>query len=206
MSKATAIRNLSVQHLSDKPLDVNWQDVAAATDDPWFYEAARCEECNAIVSTAGPGGNDRHDLYEDDCECRGHVPSCEGPMMDYAYPCDWDDGHEAAWALVDLPVVPVVLDGGRKALALTGGGMDFTWQICAAYIALGFLPPLHFASDLPRMSGAGGMHTRRVLQASLRSSQVAAGWARDASRRVREMQREYLGKPKRAKAAKRGGK
>ena len=72
-------------------------------------------------------------------------------MMNYAYPCAWHDGATAALMLVDLPLVPVVLADGTHALALTGGGMDLSWEICRAYVALGFLPPLHYCRDLPRL-------------------------------------------------------
>jgi hypothetical protein len=42
----------------------------------------------------------------------------------------------------------------KHYLALTGAGMDFTWDIAEAYMLLGFLPPVIFC-DLPRMAGYG---------------------------------------------------
>lgn len=82
----------------------------------------------------------------------------EGPMMNYWYPLEYEsdtfggnfDPMQAAAKLIDLPLCVVEVDG-HFGLALTGGGMDLSWEICAAYITLGLLPPTHF-SDLPRMA------------------------------------------------------
>jgi hypothetical protein len=59
--------------------------------------------------------------------------------------------HEAAHALRGLPLCIIErLDGEGYELALTGGGMDLSWEICEAFVRLGFLPPVHFC-DLPDM-------------------------------------------------------
>ena len=39
------------------------------------------------------------------------------------------------------------IDDDKFYLALTGGGMNMSWDICAGYIALGYLPPLDFCED-----------------------------------------------------------
>ncbi|MDH5523044.1 MAG: hypothetical protein OEY01_03440 [Desulfobulbaceae bacterium] len=39
-------------------------------------------------------------------------------------------------------------------MALAAGGMDLSWDICEAYISLGYYPPAHYC-DLPRMAGRG---------------------------------------------------
>jgi hypothetical protein len=203
MSKATAIRNLCVEHVNAIPVTVDWESVAAAMSDdgdPWCYEAVRCEECKAIVVIEGPGGNEEHRYVDAESDCRGHVPSVEGPMMAYAYRCDWRDASDAAERLVDLPVIPVILPNGDHALALTGGGQDLSWEICAAYVALGFLPPLHFAGDLPRIAGKYmGQSQWRTLAACLRSASVAAGGAKAAARRLREIRSECKSSARRAK-------
>jgi hypothetical protein len=110
----------------------------------------------------------------------------EGPMMSYAYPVHHvaDDG--AARALVDLPVCLVEVDGSTY-LALTGGGMDLSWEICAAYVALGHLPPVHFAGDLPAMAGLKLDATGLTLAAAWRSCDLAAAWAARSVERVVEM-------------------
>ena len=48
-------------------------------------------------------------------------------------------------------VVNFVEDGA--VLALTGGGMDLSWELCHAYVVLGFLPPAVLSSNL--LQGAG---------------------------------------------------
>lgn len=72
----------------------------------------------------------------------------EGPMMNYYWPLThWlnADPYEFAERLrsFNLCLVKIEIedDNALWALALTGGGMDLSWDIAAGYIALGFLPP-----------------------------------------------------------------
>lgn len=81
----------------------------------------------------------------------------EGPMMCYWYPVRSDDydpeDHATLAAQVrDLPLCVVYVDG-TYGLALTGGGMDLSWEIAEAFIAIDYWPPLFV--DLPRMAGRG---------------------------------------------------
>ena len=97
-----------------------------------------------------------------DREAHGYA---EGPMMNYWYPLEEQDedrlgpyrstfdAAEAAFRLRHHSLCLVEV-GGELGLALTGGGMDFTWDIAEAFIDLGYLPPLHFC-DLPGMAGKG---------------------------------------------------
>jgi hypothetical protein len=77
--------------------------------------------------------------------------------MAYAYPVDTMDYDDAAaFNLVHGVhgcVSAVSLPGGGFGLALTGGGMDLSWQICDAFVAAGYLPPFHFCRGLPTMAG-----------------------------------------------------
>lgn len=77
-------------------------------------------------------------------------------MMNYWYPVEITDVEEAAKKIVHLPLCVVQVkdddDELETGLALTGGGMDFSWEICEAFIRLGYAPPLHFA-DLPGIAG-----------------------------------------------------
>lgn len=102
----------------------------------------------------------------------------EGPMMNYQYPLpDRWFGEEEIALLIDLPLCIVTLDGDESQfLALTGGGMDLSWEICAGYIALGLLPPAHFR-DLPRMAGMTlTERNARVVAAMERSCTILQGW------------------------------
>ncbi len=79
----------------------------------------------------------------------------EGPMMSYGYPLP--DGisldESDADKLRDLPLCIVRRDDGENyELALTGGGMNLSWEICHAFVLLDYLPPAHFA-ELPAMCG-----------------------------------------------------
>ncbi len=114
----------------------------------------------------------------------GHVDEAGiVPMMNYAYPIHLDDAAGAQATLMGA-VVPlcVVEIGGDPFLALTGGGMDLSWSICEAYVALGLLPPAHFAGKLPNQ-GDPWLERPDVLDACVRSLQLAASWAsRDLER------------------------
>ncbi len=130
----------------------------------------------------------------DACEWRCGTEGCEaagtevegygeGPMMSYRYPLpgfDDRDVMEAAEAIKDLPLCVVLYDG-EYALALTGGGMDLSWEICAAYVRLGYLPPVAYAGDLPRYSG--GDRIPEILPECREALTVAANRAQYALER-----------------------
>lgn len=87
--------------------------------------------------------------------CEPYVWGSEGPMMNYVWPLNtgnmWSPftAEDAARKLQHLPLCYVEM-GGEGFLALTGGGMDLSWEIGAAYVALGFAPPV--ALDFPAMA------------------------------------------------------
>jgi len=102
-----------------------------------------------------------------------------GPMMNYAYELPAlsnyqspsRDPSRAAELLVGLPlcIVDAEFLGEGWHLALTGGGMDLSWEICEAYVRLGFLPPTEFA-NLPRMASRGeSSHDQQIISACKRS-------------------------------------
>lgn len=120
-------------------------------------------------------------LTEDDFEGLRDVEpyeyGAEGPMMNYWYPIDESEGsyrtydpERAAVKIVDTPLC-VVQVGNEYGLALTGGGMDLSWEICEAFVALGMLPPTHFA-DLPRMAGKSNEDDSRLVVAAMRRSLI----------------------------------
>lgn len=93
----------------------------------------------------------------------------DGPAMNYWYPCDIDHPVNAALTLAKhhLPLCVVETPSGA-GLALTGGGMDLSWEICEAYIRLGYLPPTHF--ELPAMAGKEADDTNLSIIAAVRRS------------------------------------
>jgi hypothetical protein len=144
---------------------------------------------------------EENDLDEDDlvdwaeangfstCPCHGEdfreFDSAEGPMMNYRYPIDdkWFNA-DGARRIADLPLC-IVMDNADEEvyLALTGGGMDLSWEICEAYVRLGCLPPSHF--ELPAMAGKKlTERTALVLTAVERSNDVLTGWAQSRKERT----------------------
>jgi hypothetical protein len=101
------------------------------------------------------------------------------PMMDYLYPIELQDPEEAQ-SILYRAVIPVVVvhvymeheDEWKYYLALSGGGMDLRWEICEAYIRLGYLPPVYFC-DLPPIAGRGKSEAdQKIIQACLKSIEV----------------------------------
>ena len=96
------------------------------------------------------------------------------PMMNYIYPLPrgFKPSEEDKEKLNNTTIV-CLMDEEEYYLALTGGGMDLSWEICESYINLGFLPPKHFC-DLPRMAGRGESESdKRIIKACLRSFEVS---------------------------------
>jgi hypothetical protein len=119
--------------------------------------------------------------------------------MGYAYPfptcLTWS---EDAAKIADLPLCIVYREADSAyELALTGGGMDLSWQICEAYMRLGQLPPFHSAG-LPAMCGRGSSERDKWVIAGCRESvnqyveraQNAAAYKRSTLDHVEEFARE----------------
>jgi len=125
------------------------------------------------------------DEFEALFEVEPFLSSVEGPMMAVWYDCAAIGGDEitAAAKIHNLSLCVVQVEE-NYGLALTGGGMDMTWDIVAAYVALGQLPPIRFARNLPAMAGAGKSdEDRRSIAACLRSLRAEAeNLTREANR------------------------
>lgn len=190
MSPATfaafPVDQLWVDTVGVQSIAIDWQEMGALEDGWEAFESPVCPECDEYgiredyMWVCGNGGCDRGgdeiDAYS------------EGPMMNYYYPLPdlrrlGDDPYAAAEAISDLPLC-VVQFGGGFALALTGGGMDLSWEICEAFTRLGFLPPLHFC-DLPRLAGKRIEERERyVVDACRRSADVVAYQAQRTRERL----------------------
>jgi hypothetical protein len=181
--KPTKISELSCDAIDMQPLDADWSEGYGET---WeYYEASACEKCGVLVVSRG---DERHFDIDDRTECDGHVPLAEGPMMNYFYPLSGSvDYYESALKIADLPLCIVDRDmNGDVGLALTGGGMDLSWEICEAFMRLGHLPPAHFA-DLPGMAGRGSSaRDRWIVRGCLATLKVQADWAKRKEARLRE--------------------
>ena len=129
----------------------------------------------------------REEIDERAQELAQEAPEEFEPMMSCAYPLGSLRGSTPETLQARLlprgPLVVVLLDE-TPYLALAGGGMDFSWEICEAYALLGFRPPLHFC-DLPRMAGRGESDgDRAIIAACIGSAEIARGWAQSAIDRL----------------------
>ena len=113
--------------------------------------------------------------------------------MNYYYPLpsDAEFSSEDAQNIDHLPLCIVhFIEEERYALALTGGGMDLSWEICEAHMRLGYLPPTHFR--LPRMAGMTKTDRNTwVLEGCRRSAEIAINWAQ-ANLRNLDIVEEWL--------------
>lgn len=150
--------NIDVDALDMRALDVtpteyefsseNWCEMR---DGGWrSRDAMECEHCHAIYV-----GDGSVECDNTDCENFGEeiASGDSGPMMNYFYALPFSPSDSAIAELANLPLCVVEIDE-EPALALTGGGMDLSWEICEAFMRLGLLPPIHFAG-LPAMAGRG---------------------------------------------------
>jgi hypothetical protein len=189
---------LSYANIGTTPIDVDWSELEFETD--WHYvEAERCEnEHGAEEITRAEEGWETVEVDEENGQIittSRECPACdaelygEGPMMNYWYPADIDDQEAAAMKLVDLPLCVVEVHG-ETGLALTGGGMDLSWEICEAYVELGLYPPAHFCR-LPGMAGRGKSERDvRILRACRESILGMMNRASYGLARVEEMLKE----------------
>lgn len=172
-----ATERLRVDYVDAKPQDRDWSEGWGET---WeALEAVRCDECGAEVigpddhvSACANGDEDVRDL------------GAEGPMMNYLYPLTDDDPRGCAVSIADLPLCVITDEEGEMlGLALTGGGMDLSYEIAQAYIACGYFPPAHFR--LPAMAGrygdnpdkAGRQRNNEVATIVAESCEILARWA-----------------------------
>lgn len=171
MRELLNIENLNCDAVRSVPVDIDWRERLGEDLEGWrVYSAEECEGCGKTVVIGTIGGEE----YCPECE---HEAYEDGPMMNYYYPVKIDDVEEAARLVAGWPVYVVEFDDGETGLALAGGGMDLSWEICGAFIALGFLPPVHFCR-LPRMAGWEHDEWRvPIMRAAIRSCELSERWA-----------------------------
>lgn len=154
-----------------------------ATRHERFLEAAQCDECQEYVVRA--------EDHKDDCERFGEDAAdlgAEGPMMDVLWPVPDPGRFETKNArLLGALNVCLVLDAdGECGLALTGAGMDFAWEIAAAYVRLGYCPP--GCIELPTLAGLRlDAETATVIAAMMRTFDTVAGRAQRSFDRTRDL-------------------
>jgi len=168
----TGLEDLSYAATSLQPQDASWEGYPETFE---YFQSVR--------SDSYPDVEEGVLVYPGDQDLASHLfEECQGPMMNSVteLPPTWgsrpyqkfDSIEEAAAHLYDLPLCIVEFFGEKLfeyGLALTGGGMDFSWEVCEAYIRLGHLPPTHFAR-LPDMANRGNSERDRKIIAACKMS------------------------------------
>lgn len=113
----------------------------------------------------------------------------EGPLINYMYPVAHGDDEDLArdWAvrIAELPLCVVMLDG-VTGLALTGGGMDLSWSIARAFVAIGYRPPMGPCASLPDDGSGWTEDDRRALLAVIDTLEAEAATLTGGAQRLRE--------------------
>jgi len=73
-------------------------------------------------------------------------------------------GKTPCMAVYDVKII------NSFALALIGGGMDFSWEIAESYMNLGYYPPYQIATNFPRMAVRGESENDKRILRGLRFS------------------------------------
>jgi hypothetical protein len=108
------------------------------------------------------------------------------PLMNYAYPLGEDFTIPADFR-TKLENTTIVCIDEKYYLALTGGGMDMTWEIAESYINLGYYPPAHFCR-LPGIAGRGtSARDRRIIEFCNEGLRTMIRWM---SQRLEENKRQ----------------
>lgn len=125
------------------------------------------------------------------------------PMMNALWPCEPRYGmtDELAATAIDQHAGATVLvtinneqHHGLQGIAMTGGGMNMSWDLCAAYICCSCIPPLRLLTDMPKFAG---MKSSELTRAVLECMDLAADWLKSRAERLREYRADmdqYLSK------------
>jgi hypothetical protein len=174
------ISDLSFAALNVQTRHVDWSTGWGETWESFEATDCRCKDDNPRCKCPGI-------IYSTDPQCRcGYEmrESFDGPMMNYAYslPC--------------FDLIPVCLvqftgedvDGDEEwSLALTGGGMDLSWEICLAYVKLGYVPPRDFWR-FPKMASMKlTPEKNRVLRAAERGLRYEISSLRSDKQRIADI-------------------
>ena len=141
-------------------------------------EVVNCRACggDGEIMCAICGGDGEVECPE--CLGMGGVEGADDgdwcvPMMLYVWPLEGDKYGEDDADKLDGLCITLLRNVREDAcyLALTGGGMDLSWDIATAYVRLGLIPPATLR--LPRFSGMGWSEERRRVVEACRNAQEA---------------------------------
>ncbi len=204
--------SLGFAHVTTESRDIDWREAWGENGDGWevvmppltlgviaerkpdLLSPAQTKLADAKPNTPAP-----ETLAEDfrESDAFGDWESSFEPMMNYLYPVTVRtfDGQtsEGLAALLEefAPTCSLIYFGEHSehcpeeyAFALSGGGMNLSDQICAAYLCAGHVPPHDFLSALP---GVIDEWKRDQLGDVLKEAFAqAAGYLRTRANRVEE--------------------
>ncbi len=197
--KGNTMRNDTI---NAQPIDIDWVDAFKNERAEIIYPDTSDLDLNELESLADALGfgfrltedetnAEMLDRYREELAEHAMDQSYQiEPQMNYAYPItgfDRDLGGCQSLIVSETSCCLVMLDD-EPVLALTGGGMDLSWDICQAYTILGLLPPLHFVSNLPKMAGMSYLKNRETLEACQRTAEIAVRWAQNAVANLNQLE------------------
>jgi len=187
--RAKELRNDTINVV---PIDIDWRERLGEDCEGWqSFDHDECSECGEVL--VGSWGEQKHSDADYESDCEGYLNFSE-PMMNCYYPLPNADHLEPDDVKkIDGPVVLIQFEDGDWALALSGGGMDLSWDICKAFVDLGFLPPTHFA-DLPEFAGDKWTEGKALVVCAMgRSLEIAELWLQRKQRHLEYIEK-YLKK------------
>jgi hypothetical protein len=209
--------SLSCASVTADSRSVDWRDALDENGEGWrAADVVTCSDCgrrHVVTMPGGIGGEECGDVvrnnpddygideysprYDKAIECDATIDDFDGPMMSAFWPCEHRLSLEDAARALDKfgagSVCAVEFESGETGFALTGGGMDLSGHIAAAYVAVGHLPPASLRLEA-HMFLEPTARARKILRACAKSGKVAANWALTASRRNTATLREVEAK------------
>lgn len=91
------------------------------------------------------------------------------PMMNFYWPVDVSDVEGAAMAIYNHAGNTSLIylnDLDKYAIVLTGGGMDLSWDIAAAYVCCGDVPPAELLRNLSSYCTVSDDMRKKVIEAA----------------------------------------
>jgi len=187
--KRTPIKALSCAAIDVKPVDYYWSEGFGEKWDLVYPDVTDWDRKQCMAWLDGEN-TDLDDLLLDKDSPLDKIqdairnrmqenPDRYTPMMNCYYPLpNLRLNPSEAQEILDNSscALTVVMVDDEPVMALTGGGMDFSWDICGAYMLLGYLPPVHFR--LPDMCRTLTPYTRWVMAGCTRSIRVSMNWGR----------------------------
>lgn len=121
------------------------------------------------------------------------------PMMNSLWPVElaYNRSESEAAALMNRHAgsTSLITIDGDHYIAMTGGGMDLSWHIAAAYVCCGCVPPLYILRNL---SGSPFETSKPARAAILAAGRAGAAYLRQEAQKLTQDVRDLS---KRAKAA-----